>query len=320
MTGVRHLIMQHRDVQAAEDVRKMAELGYFDTEITMYGCAYLENGKMYYKVSEEPDDIYRFIESALVRGIYPSDIMKYTEKHPIPLGMKTLIEYDVKKMLAKKLKETYPREVFEIIDEIAVQVQPNQETVKYLWEYIEEIEGLFDETELCNFEIILKYMMTRRKISIDDYNKMQEWISNERKNMENDSREKDIFNKTIYGICYEKNGQLCYENNAQYYVINELVAELIKKGSLVSPVYYQTCGYNYTFRLSDAVKAFKKNLMKTYDTQFMQRINVLLKNNATIVRDVFMQKAEYIMNEYGVLAFETFKMYGYLWSLVNEDA
>ena len=48
MTGNLNMMMKFRDLQVAEDVGKKAELGWFDVEFTMYGCAYLNDGKMYY--------------------------------------------------------------------------------------------------------------------------------------------------------------------------------------------------------------------------------------------------------------------------------
>ena len=61
MTGDLNILMQVRNkkvskdmnVRVAEEVGEKAELGYFDTEFTMYGCAFLnpQDGKMYYKVS-----------------------------------------------------------------------------------------------------------------------------------------------------------------------------------------------------------------------------------------------------------------------------
>ena len=61
MTGNLQMLIQLHDEVVAEEVGKMAELGYFDVEFTMYGCAYLECGKRYYKVSPEAADIYQFI-------------------------------------------------------------------------------------------------------------------------------------------------------------------------------------------------------------------------------------------------------------------
>ena len=38
-------MMDMRDVQVALDVAKRAEMGWFDVEFTMYGCAYWDKGK-----------------------------------------------------------------------------------------------------------------------------------------------------------------------------------------------------------------------------------------------------------------------------------
>lgn len=87
MTGNLQLLAKMHDKVVAEEVGKMAELGYFDVEFTMYGCAYLEDGKRYYKVSPDAADIYRFIERANLRKILPSNVLQYTKKCAVPAGM-----------------------------------------------------------------------------------------------------------------------------------------------------------------------------------------------------------------------------------------
>ena len=46
-------IMKEANVQTAEDIAKKAELGYFDVEFTMYGCAYWDRAAatMKYRIS-----------------------------------------------------------------------------------------------------------------------------------------------------------------------------------------------------------------------------------------------------------------------------
>ena len=122
MTGDLNILMQVRNkkvskdmnVRVAEEVGEKAELGYFDTEFTMYGCAFLnpQDGKMYYKVSSLAEDIYDFIEMSAQKKIYPSNVMTYTRKVPVPSGMKELIARDVKQELAQKLRSVYPKEFF----------------------------------------------------------------------------------------------------------------------------------------------------------------------------------------------------------------
>ena len=60
-----------RDIQAASEVARRAELGWFDVEFTMYGSAYLENGKRYYQVSAEAEKIYEILNKM---DIYLKDI------------------------------------------------------------------------------------------------------------------------------------------------------------------------------------------------------------------------------------------------------
>ena len=89
MTGNLNMMMKFRDIQVAEDIGKKAALGYFDVEFTMYGCAYWD-GERKYKISPNKEDIYRFIEEANLKEIYPSNVMQYTERCPVPSGMKEI--------------------------------------------------------------------------------------------------------------------------------------------------------------------------------------------------------------------------------------
>lgn len=60
MTIDLNMMIDLRDMQVALDVAQRAELGWFDIEFTMYGCAYWQNGKRYYKLSAYNEKIYDF--------------------------------------------------------------------------------------------------------------------------------------------------------------------------------------------------------------------------------------------------------------------
>lgn len=51
MTVDLDMMLDLRDLQVARDVQRRAEMGWFDVEFTMYGCAYYQNGERYYRVS-----------------------------------------------------------------------------------------------------------------------------------------------------------------------------------------------------------------------------------------------------------------------------
>ena len=47
--------LNSRDEQMSEEVGIMAELGKFEIEFTMYGCAFCEKEKVHYAVSENAE-------------------------------------------------------------------------------------------------------------------------------------------------------------------------------------------------------------------------------------------------------------------------
>ena len=51
-----------RDERCAADVAYMASMGSFGEDFLMYGCAYLEHGKVTYRISPEASQLYLFQE------------------------------------------------------------------------------------------------------------------------------------------------------------------------------------------------------------------------------------------------------------------
>ena len=157
MTGRLGLMMKLHDAQVADDVRRMAELGYFDTEFTMYGCAYVESDRRYYKISPNAEDIYSFIEKSNLQSIFPSNVYEYTKKCPVPAGMKEVIAQDVKMELAKKIRDSFPEEFFVMLANLADDVTDDS-AAEYMWSMVDELEGVFDIERLRRFEEQMEYI------------------------------------------------------------------------------------------------------------------------------------------------------------------
>ena len=214
MTGNLSAMMHMHDLRVAEDIGKMAELGWFDVEFTMYGCAYMFEGKMCYKISSEAKDIYDYIEHGAKQGVYPSNVLSLTEKCPVPAGMKELIAQDVKKDLGRKLREVYPQAFFEELYALAQAVTTNS-AAALLWAEAEALEGVFEEEKLKYFEELVDYAYSCRKLEQTEYAALLQWIASERRDMEDDFVSKDIFEKTLYGIAYAGEAGIEYMTNAQ---------------------------------------------------------------------------------------------------------
>ncbi len=312
MTGNLKMMMKFRDLQVAEDVGKMAKLGWFDVEFTMYGCAYLEQGNMYYKVSPNAGDIYEFIESSGLKNIYPSNMYSVTQKCAVPSGMKETIEQEVKLELAKTLQNIYPKEFFELLNQLAEDVTVN--TAKdFLWQQVDELEGLFETEKLRLFENLVNYIYSCKILEKEEYHKILAWLKEERKSMEEDFVCKDIFEKQMYGILYRENGQERYLENARKEYVYEKMHEKEQQGEFVTPIFSKEYWYNYTYRLPDVMQNFKKNLKEYYNKEYVENLECLRQR--TYDKEKFLLILSEVRAKYGEKPAETLCRYGYRWGI-----
>ncbi len=317
MTGNWDLI-KFRDIQVAEDIAKKAELGWFDVEFTMYGCAYLNKSddKMYYKISSRAEDIYDYVEYAVKDDIYPSQVETLTLKCPVPMGTKELIAKDIKKELAKKLREKYPKDFFVLLNNMANLVRSNQAKTM-LWEDAEKLEGKFDSALLRRFEDLVHYSYGCQKLLRSEYEKLLAWIATEYKNMDENFDCKDIFEKTMYGFAYEENDVVRFVENARRETVYEKVHALERKGVFVTPVKNKTFWYNYEYRLTDVMDDFKKILRSELDAVYRQKIKNM-RNTEVKLSDILpCETIEVVEQKWGVDCAATMMRYVHRWGILT---
>ena len=51
-----------RDIECGQNVSRMMELRRFDSEFMAYGCGYVEDGKIKYRVTSKASELYDFVE------------------------------------------------------------------------------------------------------------------------------------------------------------------------------------------------------------------------------------------------------------------
>lgn len=96
-----------RDLKCSMDIAEMAALGWFAEEFIVYGCCYVENGKLYYKVSSQNTELYQFREEYMKKGIYVSPITELLNRVSVPSGMQDEYLLRTKIKLAKKMQQDY---------------------------------------------------------------------------------------------------------------------------------------------------------------------------------------------------------------------
>lgn len=321
MTGNLDKLMILRDLKAAEDVSKKAALGWFDVEFTMYGCAYLnpQDQMMYYKVSPEAKDIYDFIEHAPEKNIYPSNVLCLSEKYPVPSGMKEAIAYEVKKKMAKELRDLYPKSFFEILYSIA-QENVSNNAGQELWDVIEEIQGIFEERKLKVLEECVNFAKSTLCIDESQHQQLTEWIMEERANMVDDCISKDIFEKTMHGFAALQNKKIKYFSDARKEIVCERKNRLEREGWFVTPVLSRTYWYNYSYRLSDAIKDYQEELRLIYNDSFIDWLRKLkFTGKKKIGQESFVKMKDEIEKLYGSNAVETLVRYLFFWGLVRDE-
>ncbi|MEE0434245.1 MAG: hypothetical protein UDB11_02425 [Peptococcaceae bacterium] len=316
MTGRLGLMMKLHDAQVADDVRRMAELGYFDTEFTMYGCVYMENGKRYYKISPNADDIYSFTEKSNLNNIFPGNVYQYTKKCPVPAGMKEVIAQEVKVELAKKLSEDFPTTYMETLEQFAKDITDDS-AADYLWQRVDDLEGVFDIEKLRRFEEQMEYLYTCRKITWATFKALRDWLKDERKSMLENFETKDIFEKTVYGMMYVDGERLRYVENARMEYVYEKMYDIEGKGGVVTPIYKKTFWYNYTYRLADVMQDFKKELRAYYSKRSLDELELVRRTDAH--RDLFIDVYRNIKANYNDKAVETLLRYSNRWGIYRRD-
>ena len=310
-------VMKEANVQTAEDIAKKAELGYFDVEFTMYGCAYWDRAAatMKYRISSRAEDIYDHIESAAKAAVYPGQVERLTLKCPVPLGTKELIAQDVKKELAKELRDKYSQAFFTELYDLADQIQ-NDSAKDLLWAEAERIEGTFEEEELRRFEALLNYTYSCKKLKLETYQALLDFIAEERQSMDEDFVSKDIFEKTMYGIVYLEDDQPKHLSNAQRDYVYEKAYALETQGVFVSPLYAKTYWYNYEYRLNDVKKDYSVELKKVYDEAYLQKLARIKTKADPAVKQAFTQKLRAVEECFGASAAQTLRRYGYRWGVL----
>lgn len=307
--------MTDPNIQAARVVGRRAELGWFDVEFIMYGCAYLQHEKVYYKVSSQAEDIYHFAETAAVENIYTSNVFRYTEKCAVPSGMCDLIANDVKKDLARELKKRYSISFFKILNDLAERTQDNC-AAQLLYREAEQLEGIFSEEKIDQFEMLVQYAYRHHSISFDTYQNIMKWIIEERKNMEDDWVSKNFYEKTIYGFAYEKDDHIKYVDNVLQSYVYEKAEQLEQNGYLITPILSHTYWYEQPRRTSEILQEFRVLLVEQYDMSYIEKIKKIRDNKTRINKNEFMGLLEMIKNTYGDHAASTILRYGYTWGVL----
>lgn len=304
-----------RDAQVAADVQRMAELGWFDVEFTMYGCAYLDEGQRYYRLTSDAEKIYDFLESYAQNNLLPSRLTSFSARYPVPVGMQDVVTLEVKKALASQMQSLYPSAFFEQLMQLYAEAAQDS-GYAYLLHQQQETEGTFQLEKLQNFAGLLDYIYACNKITHEHYRQLRQWYLAELKNIEDEPIRKDLHEKTFYGMAYLTDGAVQFVINARKDSIYKKKYDLLQKGRYTTPLYSQTYYYNHSIKLSQVRSQFEHTLQAHFTKEYIQTLQALVMTNDKISKNDFTHYLVDTQKAYGTAAQDTLAQYGYRWGIL----
>lgn len=309
------MLYLYRDMMTALDVGKKAEMGYYDVEFNTYGCAYLNQQERYYSISSSATKLYDFLENAALEDIYPTMILEHTFKKPIPRGFKELLEFDLKQNLAKEMQQDFSVSFLQALQKLAFTIKQNIAS-DLLNLYMDSLECSFQRDKLNLFEDTLRLSVSQQKLSIKDYQLLLNRVEEERDTISTELHPHDTFNQVFHAFAYELNGKRSYFYDARKDLVYQKRYALESEGATISPLFHETCFYNYDYRLTDARRDFVRKLPFIFDDTYFQLLRNIKSIPAICSQNEFITIQEEFFKQYGMITRETMQMYGHRWNII----
>lgn len=305
---------EFRDIQCGNDVARMAELGKFDQEFTVYGCAYRKNKETYYHISENPETIYRFWERAQKKGIYPTKFMTHSQLTGVPSGMEDEIWDEEKWNLGTVMADSFSDSFLELLNELGSHDPLNNAAPAFsIWR--DAIEGRFRRDLLRTFDIFVNYCYLIKQLDQPTYSELVAWSEKVWKQMEDDMIVKDIFERSLHGYLYEEDGIIKSIFDAQFPPIYRLWIEAIMQGKLVTPIYSETLWFRSFMDFSKKKRLFVDHMNELMGPH-IELLRTLITGDPFISKDVFRKYFEEVENSNSQDSIETMMLYGNLWHCI----
>ncbi len=306
---------ENRDMACASEVGRMAELGRFETELNIYGCAYLDHGRIVYRLSERALPMYHFVYDSVIQERFTTSVRFLSERTLVPAGMAESLSYKAKLELAIRLRDAYPRAFFEALAELGKMTATNA-ALPFLTEMAHQIDGLFDESALQLFDGTLMRCIEGKLLDRYYAEGFRTWLSSVRRQMENDPMPGARFKRTLYGFCYESEGKIRAVLNA---VAETVAQEHTKKqlqGLTLGPILERTYWLENFGEMGAARQDFK-NLLLTYESKAYFELLGQLHKLPTMIDESLFYRTLTFLEESGVdWSIEELCRYGKIWNVI----
>ena len=304
-----------RDLTCIHSVSHMAEYGKYEEEFIVYGCSYMEHGKIVYRISPQYDEIARFHNHGAQDKYYPSPIETIKKRSVVQTGQHEQLLYETELALAQKLQQQYSRVFFEEIAQ-CTKAEANDDARPMFDRLRFQMNGIFSSDLLQLFEGLVDIAYRAKNLTDDGLQEIQQWMRKVKTQMEYDIVAKKPFVRTFYGICYiDSNGKYQYKMNAQEDIVLEEQRKLKQKKMAVTPIFHKTYWYDYGVEPKVIREQFKQELIGYYDDVYWQHWREIRELTPVISKESFDQALIHLEQMALKDAKNAMLEYGYDWNI-----
>lgn len=304
-----------RDLKCSWDIAEMAALGKFEEEFIVYGCCYVENGQVFYRMSTQEDEMYLFVEQCMERGVYPSPVQSILNRTLVPSGMQDEYLYKTKIMLAKQMQEQYPSELLKQFA-ILAEIDENNNAAELLYRIKKSLVGCFVRERLELVQGIILFAYQQKKLTRQTYQDLQQWLAYVYRQMEDDVVIKKNVQRTFYGMAYRNEaGKVKYFTNARKSEVYKRREQLLCQGIWTTPIVQKTYYFEQQPNLSQIRTEFIQQMGQWMDGDYWQVLDTINQLSTGILPVQWKKLQEQSVLERNEVVEEYFKFYQHMWQL-----
>lgn len=300
------------DAICCDIVEEMSNIGSIPYQFIYYATCYKSKNIVHYFVSENAERLYKFAAKKMEEDIFCIPVQRTSTSLIVPSGHKEELKQQYKLEAAKKLME---QSAGKVIDKIYVLAMPNNNVAEEIIGRIQEpLHGCFDDEVLQLYEGILEYTFIAKKISAINYMEYRQWLSDIRKDFEDERVIYDVHERIFTGFAYyDENGNIKYYYNAVESSTISKQKELQCKRMIVSPILKKRYCYSTMDELTHIATNFRNVLHVRLGAQYMKILRYIYNLPSSVNKNNFELSYQQAVKEKNLLLQRTLDYYGTLW-------
>lgn len=255
--------MGTRDDMCGIDVARMAELGGFAEEITIIGCAYKKDGEVLYRVTDDPDEAYRFYQDAAREGLLPTLPQIYVRREIIPAGQRERMTDEAKRSCAREMQRAFDARFWQLFDALA-ETAATDSAHDVLADARASLEGRYAREALDLFSVFLDEALARHRLAPASYARFSSWAEENYEKMADDWIVKEQYERTFYGFAsYKDPASLSVRVDTAPFNLLQKQQEMRRQGVAAMPIFRKTVQYKESSAVAKVRRDFQDWLKET---------------------------------------------------------